>query len=98
MCSIEPDHIRRKHQLTLLGAVVVCGRVVSMLIPQLGAEHDRRSDPVVPGDVVLRVFRLEAGSLTLEIVEVLVADDECIFPPDLPADVVDGGPIRGKAG
>ena len=62
-----------------------------MLVSKLGTEYHRGSDPMVPGDVMLGIFRLEAGSLPFKIIEQFISHDDCVVFSDLPANVVDSG-------
>lgn len=49
------DHIAPKDQRVFVGAVVVGRLVVGAFESEFGAESDRASYPVVPGEQVLRV-------------------------------------------
>ena len=77
-----------EHDLIVPRASVISRVTECTLKSQFGPEKNRRSHPVVPRNAILYVLRLKTGALSLDVVEVLVAEtDEVVFA-ELPVDVV----------
>jgi hypothetical protein len=84
---IEEDHVGGEHELRLLRAVVIRRRIVRAIIAEFRAEHDGRSDPAIPGNHMLAVFRFEPGTLPPDVVEVFVPDGNEVLRVDLVTDI-----------
>src|ERR1700730_7612992 len=77
--SIKQDYIGRRNELILLGAVVVGGRVVRVLIAQFRPEQagvlSPRIEPMSPSKAVGAISGLSACALSARVIEILVAHD-----------------------
>jgi hypothetical protein len=69
-----------------------------MIEPQFWPEHQGAADPVIPGNRVLRVFRLKAGPLSLHVIHIFIPNADEVPFVELPAHVVNRGPIGSEAG
>ena len=72
-------YVYPKHQLVLMSAVVVGRLVVGALEPEFRAKGDRASYPVVPGEQMFRVTRLESCALAFLVIEELVTYRERVM-------------------
>src|SRR5258708_5512019 len=81
----------------MFGSTVVSGGAIRMLVSDFGAEHNRASNPVVPGDAMFLVSCFETRSLAPHIIEILVAEANEVVPSELPVRVVNDRPLGGKA-
>jgi len=75
--SIKRYQVRGQHELVLLRAEIVGGRVMGVLVPDFVAEQRAvlapQVEPMVPADAVGGVARLGSRTLFRHVVEILVA-------------------------
>src|SRR5262249_6287110 len=80
--SVQENHVGGHDQLILPGTEVVGRRVIGMLVSELGPEQAGvlapDIEPMTPSDRMCAVARLRAGSLSFDVVKILVPQHEII--------------------
>src|SRR5215467_6382569 len=92
-----PDDVGREDREPVALAVIECLRVERRIPGDLRAERHGWREPMLPSHCIVEVSRLEAGTLPIEIVEVLKSPGNVVHRRELVVEVSHRGPLLGRA-